>query len=62
MLAGDMPLLKKEDIAALGDAVENGAACAMLTAAAENPQGYGRVIRSADGSVQAIVEQRDCSP
>lgn len=62
VLAGDMPLLKKEDIAALGDAVENGAACAMLTAAAENPQGYGRVIRSADGSVQAIVEQRDCSP
>ena len=61
VLAGDMPLLKKEDIAALGDAVENGAACAMLTAAAENPQGYGRVIRSADGSVQAIVEQRDCS-
>ena len=42
VLAGDMPLLKKEDIAALGDAVENGAACAMLTAAAENPQGYGR--------------------
>ena len=32
VLAGDMPLLKKEDIAALGDAVENGAACAMLTA------------------------------
>jgi bifunctional UDP-N-acetylglucosamine pyrophosphorylase / glucosamine-1-phosphate N-acetyltransferase len=27
-----------------------------------NPTGYGRIIRDADGSVQAIVEEKDASP
>ncbi len=31
----------------------------MITATLEDPTGYGRVIRDADGSVVAIVEQKD---
>lgn len=60
VLAGDMPLLEGKDLLKLGAAVEEGAACAMLTARAEDPTGYGRVLRDGTGAVLAIVEERDC--
>ena len=41
---------------------ESGAAATVLTAELDNPKGYGRVIRGEDGSVQRIVEQKDCTP
>lgn len=62
ILAGDMPLLQAEDLQKMQSAVEAGAAGAMLTAIAENPTGYGRVMRDETGAVQAIVEHRDCTP
>jgi len=34
----------------------------LLTARVRNPLGLGRVIRGADGNVQAIVEERDATP
>ena len=34
----------------------------ILTVIADNPRGFGRVVRAPDGSVQAIVEQIDCTP
>ena len=34
----------------------------VLTMEAENPTGYGRIIRDAAGDVQEIVEQKDCTP
>ena len=40
----------------------SGAAATVLTAAFDDPTGYGRVIRGEDGTVQRIVEQKDCSP
>jgi bifunctional UDP-N-acetylglucosamine pyrophosphorylase/glucosamine-1-phosphate N-acetyltransferase len=40
----------------------SGAAATVLTASFEVPTGYGRVIRGEDGTVQRIVEQKDCSP
>ena len=34
----------------------------ILTAVAQNPTGYGRVLRDTDGKVAQIVEQKDASP
>ena len=38
---------------------QSGSAVTVITATLEDPTGYGRVIRDADGSVVAIVEQKD---
>ena len=59
ILAGDMPLLRVTDLERMRDAVETGAAGAMLTAVAGDPTGYGRVLRDETGAVSAIVEHRD---
>ena len=61
ILAGDMPLLRVTDLERMRDAVETGAAGAMLTAVAGDPTGYGRVLRDETGAVSAIVEHRDCT-
>ena len=60
VLAGDTPLLTSEDLTRL-IAEHEGAAATILTAQLENPFGYGRIIRATDGSVNAIVEERDAS-
>ena len=63
VLCGDTPLISA---GALKDLVsahrESGASATVLTAALENPSGYGRVIRDPSGRVQGIVEQKDASP
>ncbi len=60
MLYGDAPLITKETLERLVAAKpENG--IALLTVELENPTGYGRIIRE-NGSVVAIVEQKDASP
>src|SRR6202140_2738091 len=57
LLPGDAPLIRTETLAALARAHrETGAAATILSAELENPAGYGRVVRSDDGSVTAIVE------
>ncbi|MBQ2791504.1 MAG: bifunctional UDP-N-acetylglucosamine diphosphorylase/glucosamine-1-phosphate N-acetyltransferase GlmU, partial [Oscillospiraceae bacterium] len=38
---------------------QSGAAVTVLTAILDNPTGYGRIVRGADGQVKAIVEQKD---
>jgi bifunctional UDP-N-acetylglucosamine pyrophosphorylase / glucosamine-1-phosphate N-acetyltransferase len=60
VLPGDTPLLRPAALAALADAAE-GRAAAMLTAELDDPTGYGRVVRDADGSVERIVEHRDAN-
>ncbi|WP_433268294.1 bifunctional UDP-N-acetylglucosamine diphosphorylase/glucosamine-1-phosphate N-acetyltransferase GlmU [Actinosynnema sp. CS-041913] len=59
---GDTPLL---DAATLGDLlVHHGAAgnaVTVLTAVVPDPTGYGRIVRSASGEVEGIVEQKDAS-
>jgi len=58
--AGDAPLLRAETLRALVEAHRrSGAAATVLTAKPPDPTGYGRVVRGADGGVQAIVEHRD---
>ena len=57
---GDAPLLPAELFAQLVDEQGAGDACvAVLAATRENAAGYGRIVRGPDGSVQAIVEDRE---
>lgn len=61
VLSGDVPLLKTETILALRDFhLRERAAMTILTAAPEDPFGYGRVIRKSPDApeVAAIVEQK----
>jgi bifunctional UDP-N-acetylglucosamine pyrophosphorylase/glucosamine-1-phosphate N-acetyltransferase len=63
ILCGDTPLLRDETLQGLiAYHRENGAALTVLTAVMNNPYGYGRVVRDADGRVLRIVEQKDASP
>jgi bifunctional UDP-N-acetylglucosamine pyrophosphorylase/glucosamine-1-phosphate N-acetyltransferase len=60
---GDVPLLTTQTLAALVAQHEReGNAVTLMSAVLDDPTGYGRVIRRADGTVQAIVEQKDGSP
>ncbi|WP_423188544.1 bifunctional UDP-N-acetylglucosamine diphosphorylase/glucosamine-1-phosphate N-acetyltransferase GlmU [Alkalibacterium sp. f15] len=62
VICGDTPLLTKETLEGLMAHHENVQAKAtVLTAYADDPFGYGRVIRSEDGSVSKIVEQKDAT-
>jgi len=63
VLPGDTPLLRAEtldDLVAAHVASDN--AATMLTSELDDPTGYGRVVRSRDGRVIRIVEQRDATP
>ncbi|REK69218.1 bifunctional UDP-N-acetylglucosamine diphosphorylase/glucosamine-1-phosphate N-acetyltransferase GlmU [Paenibacillus paeoniae] len=61
VICGDTPLVQASTLHAMlklhGD---TGAAATILSASFENPAGYGRIIRSEDGTVQRIVEHKDC--
>lgn len=62
VICGDTPLLTTDTLEKLMAHHEKvGAKATVLTAHAENPFGYGRVIRSEDGAVSKIVEQKDAS-
>ena len=59
----DMPLLRPETVARLVEAQKkNTGPISMLTVIAADPRGFGRVIRAADGNVQAIVEEAAATP
>ncbi len=60
---GDMPALRAETLAALvARQRESDAVFALLSVIAEDPMGFGRVVRDAKGKVQAIVEEAAASP
>ncbi len=62
ILCGDTPLIKGEQLkAALEAHIKAGRAATVITAIAENPFGYGRVIRNGD-ALAKIVEQKDATP
>ena len=59
---GDVPLLDADTLRGLlAEHVESGNAVTVLTSVLTDPTGYGRIVRSADGAVQAIVEQKDAT-
>ena len=63
VLSGDVPLLEVGTLRTLLAAHQAAAAAAtLLSAHLDDPTGYGRVIRDADGGVQRIVEQKDATP
>lgn len=60
--SGDVPLLDVSTLESLIDAhLSQGVAATVLTAILEDPAGYGRVVRTSDGSFLKIVEDRDAS-
>lgn len=62
VLSGDVPLMDSATIKGLVKLRDDdGSGVALVTADAENPAGYGRIIRSHDGRVEAIVEERDAT-
>ncbi|TYO96678.1 bifunctional UDP-N-acetylglucosamine pyrophosphorylase/glucosamine-1-phosphate N-acetyltransferase [Geothermobacter ehrlichii] len=62
LLCGDVPLLRTATLRGLLDLHRRQQALVtVLTAHMEDPTGYGRIVRDAEGSVQAIVEEKDAS-
>jgi bifunctional UDP-N-acetylglucosamine pyrophosphorylase/glucosamine-1-phosphate N-acetyltransferase len=63
VVAGDMPLVRRTTLAGLAEArISRGDALTMATMTLEDPTGYGRIMRDADGRLEAIIEDRDCTP
>jgi bifunctional UDP-N-acetylglucosamine pyrophosphorylase/glucosamine-1-phosphate N-acetyltransferase len=56
VLYGDVPLIRSETLQRLLDAPGR---LAVLVAELQDPTGYGRIVRDAEGRVAAIVEQKD---
>ena len=62
VLSGDTPLLQAETLKQLMNHHEKeNAKATILTALADDPYGYGRVIRAEDGLVNNVVEEKDAS-
>lgn len=63
VISGDTPLLTSETLDNLFEYHQGkGASATILTAHAENPTGYGRILRDHVGIVDRIVEQKDATP
>jgi bifunctional UDP-N-acetylglucosamine pyrophosphorylase/glucosamine-1-phosphate N-acetyltransferase len=60
VLYGDVPMITSKTLRQLheeaGDSAVN-----ILSFLPKNPQGYGRILRSGDGSVEAIVEEKEAT-
>ena len=62
VVCGDTPLIRPETMQALFEHHQaKNAKATILTAIAENPTGYGRILRGENGQVEQIVEQKDAS-
>lgn len=64
VLYGDVPLVRPASLRALlGAARGDGATgVGVLTVRMDNPSGYGRIVRNAQGAIERIVEHKDATP
>ena len=63
VLAGDTPLLTSVTLREFLDLHSSlGAGASVLTSEVPDPFGYGRIVRSDDGDLEKIVEERDADP
>jgi len=63
VVTGDTPLLRGESLKAFAEehhAAER--AVSILSGVVPDPFGYGRIVRNAEGDVEAIVEEKDATP
>ena len=61
VLPGDVPLMTPGSLSLLAADLGEGAV-SMATFLMDEPQGYGRIVRSKQGAPVGIVEQKDCTP
>jgi bifunctional UDP-N-acetylglucosamine pyrophosphorylase / glucosamine-1-phosphate N-acetyltransferase len=62
LVPGDAPLIPAEEIGHGWDEfTRTGAKAAVVTLELEDPEGYGRVLESSNGSVKRIVEEKDAT-
>ena len=62
ILCGDTPLLEAEELQKFyAEHVKSGAAATVMSALMDDPFGYGRILRDANGDVAGIVEQKDAT-
>ena len=59
VLYGDVPLIQHSTLHQMQQA---GDGLVLLTVNLDEPTGYGRIVRDAQGDVQCIVEQKDATP
>ncbi len=60
VLYGDVPLIREQTLLhLLAQAEEHGSTVCLLSFLADDPTGYGRILRDETGSVIAIVEEKD---
>jgi bifunctional UDP-N-acetylglucosamine pyrophosphorylase/glucosamine-1-phosphate N-acetyltransferase len=63
VVCGDTPLLRASTLHALLEGHRaSHAAVTVLSMRLPDPKGYGRIVHAADGSIAAIVEERDATP
>lgn len=63
VVPGDVPLIGPSSLKAIVENTRNTkSACTILSFNAENPTGYGRIIRDKNGNVTRVVEETDASP
>lgn len=62
ILNGDAPFMDSETLkGSLEQHINEKCAATVISANVEDPTGYGRIVRGGDGSLEAIVEQKDAS-
>src|SRR3954470_6817611 len=60
ILYGDVPLVRPASRKRLIEAARYGVA--VMTTEMDDPKGYGRIVRAANGDVERIVEEKDAKP
>lgn len=63
VMPGDVPLVSPDTLSRLLEThAQSGAQATLAVIDMDDPTGYGRIIRDAEGYVTGIVEEKDCTP